>query len=231
MKIICIIPARGGSKRIPRKNIRQFCGKPIIAYSIEVALKCGLFDEVMVSTDDEEIAAIARQYGANVPFLRSAETANDYATTDDVLKEVLAEYEKRGETFDVMCCIYPCAPLITVKRLRQCLEKLNDSPAEVVFPMVQFPSAPQRGFTYKDGLLVRVQPELTYVRTQDIPKVYYDPGQFYFFDIPAFHAKSGIDRIYEMVEVSSFEVQDVDSPEDWKLAELKYELIHNGEFV
>jgi len=225
MKAICIIPARGGSKRIPRKNIRQFCGKPIIAYSIEAALKSGIYDEVMVSTDDEEIAGIARQYGASVPFLRSAETANDFATTDDVLREVLLEYQKRGMTFDVMSCIYPCAPLIQTKRLREGLKKLVESGVDTVFPMVRFPSAPQRGFLYRDGLLVRMQPELTYTRTQDIPPVYYDPGQFYFHNVEGFFARNAIERSNEMVEVSDFEVQDVDSPEDWKLAELKYKLL------
>ena len=112
MKNLCIIPARGGSKRIPRKNVKDFLGKPIIAYSIEAALKSGLFDEVMVSTDDPEIATIAKQYGASVPFMRSAETVNDFATTADVLNEVLSEYKKRGQVFDNMCCIYATAPLI-----------------------------------------------------------------------------------------------------------------------
>ena len=117
MKAIAIITARGGSKRIPRKNIKEFCGKPIIAYSIEAAKQSGVFDEIMVSTDDEEIAEVARKYGANVPFMRSEKTASDYATTGDVIDEVLTEYEKRGQTFDIVSCIYPTAPFIRAERL------------------------------------------------------------------------------------------------------------------
>ena len=122
MKNLAIIPARGGSKRIPHKNIKEFLGKPIIAYSIEAALKSGLFNEVMVSTDDEQIAAIAKQYGASVPFMRSAETANDFATTNDVLLEVLEEYEKRGERFDLGVCIYPTAPFVTPEKLQKAVD-------------------------------------------------------------------------------------------------------------
>ena len=124
-KAVAIITARGGSKRIPHKNIKEFCGKPILAYSIEAALASGVFDRVMVSTDDEEIAEVARKYGAEVPFLRSEKTANDYATTKDVLEEVLAEYEKRGEHFDTLCCIYPTAPFITPDRLSGQKKKRN----------------------------------------------------------------------------------------------------------
>ena len=117
-KTVAIITARGGSKRIPHKNIKEFCGKPIIAYSIEAAINSGMFDEVMVSTDSQEIADIAMQYGAKVPFLRSEATSNDFATTRDVLMEVLNEYKKRGEQFEVMCCIYPTAPFITDIKLK-----------------------------------------------------------------------------------------------------------------
>lgn len=125
-KAVAIITARGGSKRIPHKNIKEFCGKPILAYSIEAALASGVFDRVMVSTDDEEIAEVARKYGAEVPFLRSEKTANDYATTKDVLEEVLAEYEKRGEHFDTLCCIYPTAPFITPDRLSEAMRLLEE---------------------------------------------------------------------------------------------------------
>ena len=138
MRNICIIPARGGSKRIPRKNVKEFLGKPIIAYSIEAALKSGLFDEVMVSTDDQEIAAIAKQYGASVPFMRSAETANDFATTTDVLDEVLTEYQKKGKSFDAMCCIYATAPLITAQDVRDAYERLTQTDFSCVYPVVQF---------------------------------------------------------------------------------------------
>ena len=142
MKKIAIITARGGSKRIPRKNIRDFLGKPIMAYSIQAALDSGLFDEVMVSTDDEEIAQIARQYGANVPFMRSAAAANDFATTADVLNEVLGEYKKRGQTFDYMCCIYPCAPLVTGEKLRSAFAQMQEMGADSIFPTVRYSYPP-----------------------------------------------------------------------------------------
>ena len=116
---IAIITARGGSKRIPRKNIKEFCGKPIITYSIEAALHSGLFTEVMVSTDDEEIARIAEQAGAKVPFMRSGENAGDYASTDDVLLEVLDRYRKQGREFETFCCLYPTAPFVTAEKLQK----------------------------------------------------------------------------------------------------------------
>ena len=124
MKSLAIITARGGSKRIPRKNIKDFLGKPIIAYSIEAALESGVFDEVMVSTDDEEIAAIARKFGANVPFMRSEATSNDYATSADVINEVIEKYSEKGVKFDYACCIYPTAPFITASKLKEAVTKL-----------------------------------------------------------------------------------------------------------
>ncbi len=142
-KAVAIITARGGSKRIPHKNIKEFCGKPILAYSIEAALASGLFDRVMVSTDDEEIAEVARKYGAEVPFLRSEKTANDYATTKDVLEEVLAEYEKRGEHFDTLCCIYPTAPFVTPDRLSEAMDQLEEREGDTLLPVVRFLSAPE----------------------------------------------------------------------------------------
>ena len=129
MKNIAIITARGGSKRIPKKNIKDFCGKPIIAYSIEAALTSDLFETVMVSTDSEEIAEIAKYYGASIPFLRGASTSNDYATTVDVLKEVLEEYKSHGKVFDWICCLYPTAPFITRKMLKEAMDTLMDSHA------------------------------------------------------------------------------------------------------
>ena len=122
MNKIAIITARGGSKRIPHKNMKHFCGKPILAYSIEAALESKVFDEVMVSTDSDAIAKVALKYGAEVPFRRSAETADDYSTTNNVLLEVLDEYEKRGRKFEVACCIYPTAPFVTANRLAEAVE-------------------------------------------------------------------------------------------------------------
>lgn len=153
-KAVAIITARGGSKRIPHKNIKEFCGKPILAYSIEAALASGVFDRVMVSTDDEEIAEVARKYGAEVPFLRSEKTANDYATTKDVLEEVLAEYEKRGEHFDTLCCIYPTAPFITPDRLSEAMRLLEEKKGDTLLPVVRFSFPPSAAwYRMRKGIL------------------------------------------------------------------------------
>ena len=226
MKCLCLIPARGGSKRIPRKNIKDFCGKPIVAYAIETALKSGIFDEVMVSTDDEEIAEVAKKYGASVPFFRSAETANDYATTEAVLKEVLAEYEKRGKTFDIMCNIYPCTPLVTVERLHECLQKLLDTGADCCQSMVRFSVPPQQALKNENGFLSFLQPEYAYERTQDLEPLYYDAGQFYFYDLKTYHQLDATQRKNAMIELTELESQDVDTLVDWQIAEIKYKLLH-----
>lgn len=153
MKRLAIITARGGSKRIPRKNIKPFLGKPILAYSIEAAVASGLFDEVMVSTEDEEIAEIAKRYGAKVPFYRSEKTAGDFATTNDVLLEVIEEYEKRGQFFDVACCIYPTAPFVTAEKIKDAMGQLEASDADTLIPVVQFSYPPQRAMVIRNGQL------------------------------------------------------------------------------
>ena len=181
MKNLAIITARGGSKRIPKKNIKDFCGKPIIAYSIEAALGSGLFDEVMVSTDSEDIAKIATEYGAAVPFFRSAETSGDFATMYDVLTEVVEEYEKIGKHFENYCCIYPTAPFITAERLRDAFGIFTSGNASMLQPVVRFSFPPQRGMKIKDGALEFVSPENAWVRSQDLEPMYHDCGQFYFF--------------------------------------------------
>ena len=222
METIAIITARGGSKRIPRKNIRPFCGKPIIVYSIEAALISGIFDEVMVSTDDEEIADVARQAGAKVPFMRSAATSSDYATTRDVLLEVLDEYEKRGQTYDIMSCIYPTAPFVTAEKLRRGYQTLIESDADSLTPVVQFSYPPQRAFVVEDGCLVFQHPEYRLSRSQDLQPVYHDCGQFYFYRVPAYRTKpAGEERILPLV-MPEEETQDIDNYSDWELAEVKY---------
>ena len=155
MRQIAIITARGGSKRIPRKNIKEFCGKPILAYSIDAALRCGNFDEVMVSTDDEEIAETAKRYGAQVPFLRSPEMSGDYATTPQVLTEVMGEYRKRGQEFDLLCGIYPTAPFLKPQTLKAAMDLLAESGADAVQPVVKFAFPPQRGLVIKDYKCLR----------------------------------------------------------------------------
>lgn len=228
MKKIAIITARGGSKRIPRKNIKEFCGKPILAYSIEAAVKSGLFDTVMVSTDDEEIAEIAKQYGAEVPFYRSAETSNDFATTNDVLLEVLAEYEKRGKQFELAVCIYPTAPFVTAQKLQQAVQQLKESDADTLIPVVAFSYPPQRAMIVKENRLVFEYPEYLDSRSQDLVPHYHDVGQFYVFYTEAFqkNRKLMVGNILPLV-VSELEVQDIDNETDWKIAEIKYEMMKN----
>lgn len=223
MKKIAIITARGGSKRIPRKNIKKFCGKPILAYSVEAALQSGLFDTVMVSTDDEEIAQAARQYGAEVPFYRSEKTSGDYATTNDVLLEVLAEYEKRGLEYELACCIYPTAPFVTAKKLKDAVSQLLDSNADTLIPVVAFSYPPQRAMIMKEGRLVFEYPQYLDSRSQDLEPHYHDAGQFYVFRTAPFrrNRKLMVGNILPMV-VSEMEVQDIDNQTDWRIAEIKY---------
>ena len=224
MKNLCVIPARGGSKRIPKKNIKDFLGKPIIAYSIEAAIKSNLFDEIMVSTDDEEIAEIARKYGAKVPFMRSADTANDYATTADVLREVIECYAKDGKTFDNMCCIYATAPLIKAENIVSAFERMIDSNFTLIYPVVCFSYPIWRCLDLaEDGTLKRHWPEFENSRSQDLPKAYHDTGTFYWYRLPEW--KQGINRPGG-IEVSETDIQDIDTMSDWLLAEMKFSLIN-----
>lgn len=229
-KRIAIITARGGSKRIPKKNIKEFCGKPIIAHSIEAALKSDIFDEVMVSTDSEEIADIARQYGANVPFMRSAKTSDDYATTSDVIMEVLEKYQEMGQTFDYICCIYPTAPFVTSDKLKEAMSIMEKNDVVEVMPVVQFSYPPQRCFVIGDDNYMKYKyEEYMQSRSQDLEKQYHDAGQFYIYDADKYVKLSGkISGGIMPIIVSELEVQDIDNEDDWKIAELKYRLV-NGE--
>ena len=227
MSSLCIIPARGGSKRIPRKNIKPFMGKPIIAYSIDAALKSGVFDEVMVSTDDEEIAGVASQYGASIPFFRSAETANDYATTVDVLLEVIETYRQQGKVFDTICCLYSTAPFVTPERLKESYVKLSDN-IDASFTMVEYSYPIQRSLRINEAGLVEMKyPEYLRSRTQDLEKVYHDAGQFYFVKTKTLIEEKTVwcKRTAPLV-LPELEVQDLDTLTDWQLAEIKYELLH-----
>ncbi len=226
MSAIAIITARGGSKRIPGKNKKEFLGKPILCYSIEAALSSGLFEEVMVSTDDEEIAETARRAGASVPFMRSKETADDYATTDDVLMEVLAEYERRGRVFDHMACLYPTAPFVTAEKLKAAMALLVETDASGVMPVVAFSFPPQRGMAVRNGRLEYCQPENAMKRSQDLEKMYHDGGQFYCYHVERYRSCRGdLPDGYVPMIVPETEVQDIDNPSDWKLAEMKYRMM------
>ena len=227
MRKVAIITARGGSKRIPQKNIKEFCGRPIISYSIEAALNSRVFDTVMVSTDDETIAEIAKSFGAEVPFLRSEKTASDYAVTKDVLREVLSQYEKKGEYFDIMCCIYPTAPFLTPDKLKTAVEILIEKEADSVIPIVRFSFPPQRGFVIEDGYLRYKWPEYMLSRSQDIPALYHDAGQFYCLRTEKFlNEDSLIMNNTIPLELSALEVQDIDNEEDWEIAEIKYKILN-----
>lgn len=227
MSMLAIITARGGSKRIPKKNIKLFAGKPIIHYAIEAARDSGIFDEVMVSTDSEEIAEIARQAGAAVPFMRSEKTANDFATTRDVLLEVIDTYAKLGKTFDQICCIYPTNPFITAEKIKLAGEAFVASGAPGMIPVVAFSFPPQRGFYIHENRLEWVQPEHRNTRSQDLPKIYHDVGQFYFYNTEAY-LQPGFDTGKNMLPfvISEKEAQDIDTQEDWEMAEMKYELLN-----
>jgi len=225
MRNLCIIPARGGSKRIPRKNVKLFMGKPILAYSIEAAQISGLFDEIMVSTDDEEIAEVAKQYGAKVPFMRSAETASDYATTADVLKEVLAKYQEQGNEFDNFCCFYATAPLVQSDDVIAAFKLLQQSDFTCVYPVVQFSYPIWRCLDLaEDGTMTRHWPEYENSRSQDLPKEYHDTGTFYWYKTKEW--LSGNIRVGG-IEVNEATIQDIDTETDWKLAEMKYKLLMN----
>ncbi len=229
MKTIAIITARGGSKRIPRKNIKLFLGKPIIEYSIEAALSSGIFDEVMVSTDDEEIAQIAMRAGASVPFMRSEATANDYATTTDVLLEVLDRYKERGQEFDYMACLYPTNPFITPDKLKQAMDLISSNDYAEVLPVVQFSFPPQRAYVFKENDSLQYKwEEFKNARSQDLEKMYHDAGQFYFYDVKKYIENKGVKgKIYPLI-CPEHEVQDIDTEEDWKMAELKVEYMRRS---
>jgi N-acylneuraminate cytidylyltransferase len=225
---IAIIPARGGSKRIPRKNIKLFHGKPILTYAIETAIESGLFSRVIVSTDDEEIAQIAKNFGAEVPFLRSNENADDFASTSSVLIEVLDQLTSIGESFTSACCIYPTSPLIDSKDLINASEQFITSECDVLISSVAYSFPIQRSFHLNEANMVELnQPLAINERSQDLVKNYHDAGAFYFFDTEKFTASKSLwlGKIGAF-ELSELKVQDIDTLEDWKIAELKYSILH-----
>lgn len=222
MNNLAIIAARGGSKRIPGKNIKNFMGRPIIAYSIEAAIKSALFTEIMVSTDDEEIAAVAKQYGAKVPFLRSAENADDYATLADVADEVRAEYEKQKIFFDNICLILPTAPFISPDILKKTYHLLLSEDIDSVRPVVKFSYPIQRALKMRNGKLQMFYPEHKTTRSQDLEPAYHDAGQFYWMKTEK--ALRGTNKFgFEIPEIL---VQDIDNEEDWRMAEMKYKYLN-----
>lgn len=226
MSNLCIIPARGGSKRIPRKNIKDFLGKPIIAYSIEAAIKSNLFDEVMVSTDDEEIQEIAKKYGAKVPYLRSEKNSDDFATTFEVIDEVISYYKGQNREFENTCCLYPTAPFITSKRLIDANELLLKNEIEAIFTIVQYSYPIQRSLWLNEKGDIKMNwEENIKKRSQDLKINFHDAGQFYFYNTESYLSKNGVFNLKSKpIVLSELEVQDIDNEIDWKLAELKYKL-------
>ena len=221
---LAIIPARGGSKRIPRKNINDFLGKPIIAYSIEAALNTKLFDEVMVSTDDHDIANIGRIYGARIPFMRTSDNSGDYATTMDVILEVIDNYSQQDKQFDNVCCIYPTAPLIDEQKLKAGYQKLTNEHLDSVFPVVPFSYPVWRGFRIADnGRAVMVWPEYLDSRSQDLEEIFHDAGQWYWLNAESLRINKKIftENTASLI-LSPIEVQDIDNLSDWEIAEMKY---------
>ncbi len=224
---LAIITARGGSKRIPRKNIRLFLGQPIIKYSIDAAIDAGLFDDVMVSTDDNEIAELAIELGASVPFMRSAKTADDYAGTAEVIDEVLHEYISRNCKFEYICCIYPTAPFVTAEKLTEGFKLLIESRADSLTPVANFSYPIQRALKIENGRLLRMWPEYEQSRSQDLVPTYHDVGQFYWHKVDSFLNQGAMpDYITIPMLIPEMEMQDLDTEEDWKVAEMKYRLFH-----
>lgn len=226
---ICIIPARGGSKRILKKNVKEFLGKPIIAYSIEMALETGLFDEVMVSTDDLEIADIAKSYGAKVPFMRSKETSDDYATTMAVLEEVVEMYKENGKEFDAVCCLYATAVLANAEDIQKGYRLLKE--ADVVFPVTEFSFPPKRSLRVNEtGCAEFIYPEHMSTRSQDLEPWFHDAGQWYWYYSAKLN-KSEQNLTSRIIKLTNLMVQDIDTINDWKLAEIKFKTIKNAEVL
>lgn len=229
-KLLCIIPARGGSKRIPHKNIAMFRGKPIISYSIEVVEKCNIASELMVSTDDDEIAKVAESYGAKVPFFRSTDTSNDHAGVAEALIEVVNRYKEMGRDFEYVLCVFATAPLLREKTLLEAYHKLTNHPeADSISTVQAYSYPPQRSMFVNDkGELEMLHPENYAARSQDLQVIYHDSCQFFIFrTVALLRDKKLYTRHTLPMILQESESQDIDTPEDWKIAEVKYDLLNN----
>ena len=229
MSVIAIITARGGSKRIPKKNIKEFMGKPMLAYAIEAAKGSEIFDEVMVSTDSEEIADVAKKYGASVPFMRSERTSNDFAITYDVLEEVLSEYKKLGKEYESLCCIYPCVPFLKSDSLKNAFELMKNKNANAIMPVCKYPVPVEWAMRINDDELVADDVKKQLIRSQDLKPAYFDAGMFYFYKTETFLSKRTTlfpNTLGYVIDES--ECQDIDTSNDWKIAEMKYKMLHSG---
>lgn len=226
MRTIAIITARGGSKRIPKKNIKDFMGKPMLSYAIEAARGANIFDEIMVSTDSEEIANIAKEYGANVPFMRSAKTSDDFATTFDVIDEVICKYKETGVLFDTLCCIYPCVPFLKSETLKLAYGKMEEF--DSVMPVCKYPVPIEWAMKIQNGILVPNDRNAQNIRSQDIEPKYFDAGMFYFCKVEKIYENNSLvsNKAYGYI-IDENQCQDIDTLEDWQMAEMKYRIINN----
>lgn len=224
-KCIAIIPARGGSKRIPRKNIKNFFGKPLLAYSIEIAISSKLFDKIIVSTDDNEIANIAKKYGAEVPFLRSKDLSDDFTGIGSVVSYTINTLLEKGEKYDYCCTIFATAPLLKTKYLKEGFEELKKSNAKRSFSVATMPSAIQRSFKINEsGRCEMFTPEHFYTRSQDLEEAYYDAGQFSWENLNIFSNEIPFGKDSIPIVIPRKYVQDIDNLEDWETLELMYEI-------
>jgi len=227
---VAIIPARGGSKRIPKKNIRSFFGKPLIAYSIEVAKESGLFDDIIVSTDDEKIAKVALEYGASVPFMRDKALADDFTGTGEVVEWTIKELEKRGKRYEYVCTIYATAPFLQVKYLKEGFEKLKNSDAIMSFGVTSFEYPIWRSFRIKNNRCEMFWRENFPKRSQDLEEAYHDVGQFYWEKVGVKKQDIAFGRESIPIIIPRYLVQDIDTLEDWKRAELMYQVLFPDKF-
>jgi len=225
MKRVAIIPARGGSKRIPRKNIKPFFGQPMISYSIRAAQDSGLFDSVVVSTDDEEIADVARSFGADIPFMRPADLANDHAGTGAVVIHALEWFRKIGIDYAAACCIYATAPLLDPERLKEGWDRLQGK--RFAFSVTSFPFPIQRALRQTtDGSVDMFWPENLTKRSQDLEPAYHDAAQFYWGWTDAWlNGEIAFSPISAPVILPRTQVVDIDTPEDWEVAEVTYRVL------
>ncbi|MFP8965836.1 pseudaminic acid cytidylyltransferase [Pokkaliibacter sp. CJK22405] len=224
---VAVIPARGGSKRIPRKNIRPFAGRPLISYSIQAALDSGVCDRVLVSTDDEEIAEVARTCGAEVPFVRPADLSDDFTGTGAVVNHALRELEHSGVAIDYVCCIYATAPLIRAERVRAAFEALAQAPEmSHAFSVGRYGYPVMRSLVSEGQGVRMLFPEHMGTRSQDLPPVFHDAGQFYWSRRQALADNVLMFSPHSIpIELPAWEVQDIDTPEDWRRAEILYEIL------
>lgn len=227
---ICVIPARGGSKRIPGKNIKKFCGRPIIAYSIDAAIKSGLFKRIIVSTDSNEISKIANKYGAETPFIRPEKLSDDFTHTHDVIGHAINYFEKNGNNINYVCCIYPTAPFIQINDLIRGLKLIESGKWDLILAATNYSYPIFRSFEYlSNGGLKMIFPEHFNSRSQDLPKIYHDTGQFYWAKPTTWkNEMKGFSIKNSIVKIPNFRAHDIDTIEDWQKAEIMFKILNKN---